>query len=108
MCVDGYRLVLSREYRAVGLIEDIKRISTELRNMVKAEEVKLATGRQTIAQKPKEGEGTVRRGREKMNTSPMQVNREEGEVQVPKGVPKEEPSLLKDIEQRGSKHGRWP
>ena len=35
-----------------------------------------------------------------MNTSPMQVNREEGEVQVPKGGPKEEPSLLKDIEQR--------
>jgi len=66
----------------------------------KAEEVKLATGRQTIVQKPKVGEGTVRRGREKMNTSPMQVNREEGEVQVPKGVPKEEPSLLKDIEQR--------
>ena len=35
-----------------------------------------------------------------MNTSPMQDNREEGEVQVHKGVPKEEPSLHKDIEQR--------
>jgi len=39
LCVDGYRLVLSREHRAVGLIEDIKRISTELRNMVKARDI---------------------------------------------------------------------
>ena len=35
----------------------------------KAEEVKLATGRQTIAQKPKVDEGTVRRGRENITVN---------------------------------------
>ncbi|MFN3975750.1 MAG: energy transducer TonB [Aquificaceae bacterium] len=66
----------------------------------KTEEVKLIRGRQVAAQRPKGGEGTVKRGMEKVSASPMQVDREEGDVQVPKGIPTEEPSLLKDIEQK--------
>lgn len=66
----------------------------------KIQEVEFARKEQTVAPKPKGGEGIVKRGKEKVSASPMQVDRDRGDVQVPKGVPKEEPSLLQDIEQR--------
>lgn len=71
-------------------LEDIPRI----------EEVRLVRERPSVGQTPKEGEGTLKKGREKISASPMQVDRDRGDVQVPKGIPKEEPSLLQDIEQR--------
>lgn len=64
------------------------------------EEVKFASGKQPATLKAKSG-GIVKRGREKVEASPMQVEREKGDVQVPAGASKEEePSLLQDIEQR--------
>ncbi len=71
-----------------------------LEDIPKVEEVKLVRERPSVGQRLKEGEGTLKKGMEKISASPVQVDRDRGDVQVPSGVPKEEPSLLQDIERR--------
>ncbi|MFN3599249.1 MAG: energy transducer TonB [Aquificaceae bacterium] len=66
----------------------------------KIEEIKLESGKNQVLQKPKAGEGVVKKGKESVNASPLEVVREKGDVQVPAETPKKEASLLQDIEQR--------
>ncbi|MFN3264447.1 MAG: energy transducer TonB [Aquificaceae bacterium] len=69
-------------------------------DMPLAKEIKLAGGRQGILHKPREGEGITKKGKDKAIASPVEVSREKGDIQVPAGTQKEEPSLLQEIEQK--------
>ncbi|MCS6998527.1 MAG: energy transducer TonB [Aquificaceae bacterium] len=71
-----------------------------LQETPQVEEVTFTKGSEQTPQKPKEGQALVRKGLDKGETSPLKVERKVGDVQVPAGIPKEEPSLLREIEQR--------
>ena len=64
------------------------------------EEIRFAGGKGATQERPKAGEGIVKRGQGKMESSPMEVKREVGDTQVPAGIPKEDVSILREIEQR--------
>ncbi|MEN3029118.1 MAG: energy transducer TonB [Aquificaceae bacterium] len=64
------------------------------------EGVSFTRGSQQTLQKSREGQGLVKRGADKAEASPLKVERRAGDVQVPAGIPKEEPSLLREIEQK--------
>lgn len=69
----------------------------EVKN-IEVEELKLAAKVDTAHQKPKSGEGILKREKEKVEASPMETESKVGDIEVPSGVPKDEPSLLQEIE----------
>jgi len=77
-----------------------KPMEVYLQEMPEIKEVKLASGRGTPNLRQQTGEGIVRKDRHLVSSSPMEVSRSTGDLQVPAGRPKEEPSLLQEIEQR--------
>ncbi len=77
-----------------------KPMEVYLQEMPEIKEVKLASGKGTPNLKQQTGEGIVRKDRHFVSSSPMEVSRSTGDIQVPVGRPKEEPSLLREIEQR--------
>ncbi len=77
-----------------------KPMEVYLQEMPEIKEVKLASGRGTPNLRQQTGEGIVRKDRHLVSSSPMEVSRSTGDLQVPVGRPKEEPSLLQEIEQR--------
>ncbi len=64
------------------------------------EEIRFVGGKGATQERPKAGEGIVKRGQGKMESSPMEVKREVGDIQVPAGTPKEDVSILREIEQK--------
>ena len=77
-----------------------KPMEVYLQEMPEIKEVKLASGKSTPNLRQQTGEGIVRKDRHLVSSSPMEVSRSTGDLQVPAGRPKEEPSLLQEIEQR--------
>ncbi len=77
-----------------------KPMEVYLQETPKLKEVKLISGKSTPVVKRQTGEGIVRKDRHLVSSSPMEVPRGTGDLQVPAGRPKEEPSLLQEIEQR--------
>ncbi len=77
-----------------------KPMEVYLQEMPEIKEVKLASGRGTPNLRQQTGEGIVRKDRHFVSSSPMEVSRSTGDIQVPADRPKEEPSLLQEIEQR--------
>ncbi|MFN7065040.1 MAG: energy transducer TonB [Aquificaceae bacterium] len=63
-------------------------------------EIKLVSGKDEALHKPKRGEGIAKKGKEKVSASPLEIEREKGDLQVPTGKPQEEPSLLQEVEQK--------
>ncbi|MFN3947404.1 MAG: energy transducer TonB [Aquificaceae bacterium] len=75
-------------------------LSLYVEEVPQIEEIRLTSGKSQALQKPKAGEGIVKKGKEKVDASPMEVLREKADVHVPAGEPKEETSILQEIEQR--------
>ncbi|MCX8076493.1 MAG: TonB family protein [Aquificaceae bacterium] len=75
-------------------------LEVEVRTMPQVEEVKFTLKGKTVSTTGGEGRKTSGNGTERLETAPMELNRDAGDVPVPAGPTKEEPSILKDIEQR--------
>ncbi len=72
-----------------------------LQEIPELKEIKLTSGKSTPIVKQQAGEGIIKKDRHLVSSSPMEVSRSTGDLQVPAGKPKEEePSLLQEIEQR--------
>lgn len=74
-------------------------IKVYLEEVPKVEEVKYIRKNLSLKQSTKEGKTLAQKGKEERKASPMEVERETGDVRVPEGKSQEEPSLLKEIEQ---------
>lgn len=64
----------------------------------RAEELKLKPRRDDKAPQAKKGEGIVDRGRQRVYSAPLEVEKRQADVPVPSGRSNEEPSLLSEVE----------
>ncbi len=75
-------------------------LSLYVEEIPEVKDIKLSNTKGQAMQRLRAGEGIVKKGKESVSASPLEVLREKGDVQVPAETPKKEASLLQDIEQR--------